>query len=168
MQILKVKNITEFENSSVPADSLLVFPERQNDNSYVWKYKDSSGNGGTLGAEPGSASGITCAAGTGVAVGMLVYLADVDGTLTCLPADFTSHPADACVAAISGEEAILAQNGIIPFTSGLAAGTELFLGSNGSFTGTAPAASGEIVQKAGRVIDADTVFFNIQPGRTIV
>jgi hypothetical protein len=168
MQILKVKTQADFDAAVVPIGTLLVFPERQSDNSYVWKYKDSSGNEGTLGAEPGNASGITCAAGTGVAVGMLVYLADVDGTLTCLPADFTSHPADACVIAISGEEAVLAQNGIIPLASGLAPGTELFLGSNGSFTGTAPAASGEIVQKVGRVIDADTVFFNIQPGRIIV
>jgi hypothetical protein len=167
MQILKVKTQADFDAAVVPIGTLLVFPERQNDNSYVWKYKDRSGNEGTFGAEPGGSSGITCAAGTGVAVGMLVYLTDVDGTLTCLPADFTSHAADACVVAIPGEEAILAQNGIIPFTSGLAAGTELFLGNNGCFTGTAPAASGEIVQKVGRVIDADTVFFNIQPGRTI-
>jgi hypothetical protein len=168
MQILKVKTQTDFDAAGVKEGTLLVFPERQLDGSYVWKYKDSDGNTGSLGSAPTETSGITCAAGAGVAVGMLVYLADEAGTLTCLPADFTSHPADACVAAISGEEAVLAQNGIIPLASGLAAGTELFLGSNGSFTGTAPAASGEIVQKVGRVIDADTVFFNIQPGRIIV
>jgi hypothetical protein len=168
MQILKVKTQADFDAAVVPIGMLLVFPERQSDNSYVWKYKDSSGNEGTLGSEPGDTPGITCTAGAGVTVGMLVYLSDVDGTLSCLPADFTSHAADACVITLSSEEAVLAQNGIIPFTSGLAAGTEFFLGNNGSFTGTAPAASGEIVQKVGRVIDADTVFFNIQPGRTIV
>jgi hypothetical protein len=167
MQILKVKNITEFENSNVPDGTLLVFPEQQTDGSYMWKYKDSDGNTGSLGTAS-SATGIACTAGAGVTAGMLVYLADIEGVLTCLPADFTFHAADACVVALSGEEAILAQNGIIQFASGLAAGTELFLGNNGSFTGTAPAASGEIVQKAGRVINADTVFFNIQPGRIIV
>jgi hypothetical protein len=168
MQILKVKTQADFDAAVVPIGTLLVFPERQSDNSYVWKYKDSSGNEGTLGAEPGGASGIACTAETGVAVGMLVYLTDVDGTLSCLPASLTSHTADACVVAFSSEEAILAQNGIIQLASGLAAGTELFLGSNGSFAGTAPAASGEIVQRVGRVIDANTVYFNIQPGRTIV
>ena len=168
MQILKVKTQADFDAAVVPIGTLLVFPERQNDNSYVWKYKDRSGNEGTFGAEPGDTPSITCTAGAGVTVGMLVYLTDVDGTLSCLPASLASHAADACVITLSSEEAVLAQNGIIPLASGLAAGTELFLGSNGSFTGTAPAASGEIVQKVGRVIDADTVFFNIQPGRIIV
>jgi hypothetical protein len=168
MQILKVKNITQFNEAVVPEDSLLVFPEQQPDGSFVWKYKDSSGNEGTLGGESGGTSGITCALGTSVAAGMLVYLTEVDGVLTCLPADLASQAADGCVVSIKGEEVLLAQNGIVSLESGLDASTELFLGSNGSFTGTSPAASGEIVQKVGRVINANTVYFNIQPGRIIV
>jgi hypothetical protein len=168
MQILKVKTIAEFESAEVPEDSLLVFPEQQPDGSFVWKYKDSSGNEGTLGGESGGTSGISCAPGIGVAAGMLIYLTEVDGVLTCLPADLVSQAADGCVVSIKGEDALLAQNGIITLESGLDAGTELFLGNNGSFTGTSPAASGEIVQKVGRVIDANTVYFNIQPGRIIV
>jgi hypothetical protein len=168
MQILKIKNITQFNEAVVPEDSLLVFPELQPDGSFMLKYKDSSGNAGTLGGGYGGTSGINCAPGTGVAVGMLVYLTEIDGILTCLPANLASQAADGCVVSIKGEEALLAQNGTISLETGLDAGNELFLGNNGSFTGTAPAASGEIVQKVGRVIDADTVFFNIQPGRTIV
>ena len=49
MQILKVKNITEFENAEVPEDSLLVLLERQTDGSYMWRCKDSEGNTGTIG-----------------------------------------------------------------------------------------------------------------------
>jgi hypothetical protein len=168
MQILNVKNITQFNEAVVPEDSLLVFPEQQPDGSFVWKYKDSSGNEGTLGGESGGTSGITCVPGAGVAVGILVYITEVDGVLTCLPADLAWQAADGCVVSIKGEEALLAQNGIVTLVSGLAAGTELFLGANGSFTGTSPAASGETVQKVGRVIDANTVYFNIHPGRTIV
>lgn len=168
MQILKVKNLIEFEAAVIPEDSLLVFPEQQSDGSFVWKYKDSSGNEGTLGGESGGASGITCALSAGVAVGMLVYLTEIDGVLTCLPANLVSHTTDGCIVAIKGEDALLAQNGVISLETGLAAGTELFLGGSGNFSGTAPAASGEIVQKVGRVIDANTVFFNIQPGRIII
>lgn len=50
MQILKVKNANEFETSEVPADSLLVFPERQTNGSYLWRCKDSDGNTGTIGS----------------------------------------------------------------------------------------------------------------------
>jgi hypothetical protein len=99
---------------------------------------------------------------------MLVYLRDIEGTLTCLPADFTSHAADACVTALSGGNAVLAQGGIVTLETGLAADSELFLGNGGNFSAVPPTASGEIVQKLGRVIDADTVFFNIQPGRIII
>ena len=49
MQILKVKNITKFENAEVPEDSLLVLLERQTDGSYLWRCKDSEGNTGTIG-----------------------------------------------------------------------------------------------------------------------
>lgn len=49
MQILKVKNITEFESAEVPADSLLVLLERQSDGSYLWRCKDSENNTGTIG-----------------------------------------------------------------------------------------------------------------------
>jgi hypothetical protein len=168
MQILKVKTQADFDAAGVKEGTLLVFPERQIDGSYVWKYKDSDGNTGSPGSAPSETSGIVCAAGTGVTAGMLVYLTDVEGTLTCLPADLSSHAADACVTALSGENAVLAQNGIIMLETGIDAGTELFLGNGGNFSATAPAASGEIVQKAGRVIDAATVFFNIQPGRKII
>jgi hypothetical protein len=168
MQILKVKTQADFDAAAVKEGTLLVFPEQQIDGSYVWKYKDSDGNTGSLGTASAAASGIICAAGAGVTAGMLMYLADVNGTLTCLPADLSSHAADACVTVLSGENAMLAQNGIITLETGLAAGTELFLGSNGTFSAAVPTASGEIVQKVGRVIDADTVFFNIQPGRIII
>ena len=168
MQILKVKTQADFDAAIVKEGTLLVFPERQLDSSYVWKYKDSDGNIGSLGSAPTESSGIVCAAGAGVAVGMLVYLAEVEGTITCLPADQSAHAADACVATLSGANAVLAQNGIITLETGIDAGTELFLGSNGTFSAAVPAASGEIVQKVGRVIDANTVFFNIQPGRIII
>lgn len=168
MQILKVKTQADFDAAAVKEGTLLVFPERQTEGSYVWKYKDSDGNSGSLGTAPAGASGIVCAAGAGVTTGRLVYFADVAGTLTCLPADLSVHAADACVTALSGVNAVLAQNGIIPLETGIAAGTELFLGNNGNFSAVPPAASGEIVQKVGRVIDDDAVFFNIQPGRIII
>ncbi|MDD5597628.1 MAG: hypothetical protein PHV82_06770, partial [Victivallaceae bacterium] len=50
MQILKVKNITEFESAGVPAGTLLVFPEQKTDGSYLWRCKDSDGNTGTIGS----------------------------------------------------------------------------------------------------------------------
>jgi hypothetical protein len=59
MQILKVKNITEFESAEVPADSLLVFPERQTDGSYLWRCKDSENNSGTIGTGVESVNGKT-------------------------------------------------------------------------------------------------------------
>lgn len=168
MQILKVKTQADFDAAAVKEGTLLVFPEWQTDNSYVWKYRDSAGNEGTLGTEPGGASGISCTAGAGVTAGMLVYLADVEGTLTCFPADLSTHAADACVVALSGENAVLAQNGIITLETGIDTDSELFLGNGGNFSAVPPGASGEIVQKVGRVIDANTIFFNIQPGRIII
>jgi hypothetical protein len=168
MQILKVKTQADFDAAGVKEGTLLVFPERQPDGSYMWKYKDSDGNSGSLGTTSASASGISCAAGAGVTAGMLVYLADVEGTLTCLPADLSAHAADACVTALFGGNAVLAQNGIVTIETGLAADSELFLGNGGNFSAVPPAASGEIVQKVGRVIDADTVLLNIQPGRIII
>lgn len=168
MQILKVKTQADFDAAIVKEGTLLVFPERQTDGSYVWKYKDSDGNTGSLGSSSTVASGIICAAGAGVTAGMLVYLTDVNGTLTCIPANLSAHAADACVTALSGGNAVLAQNGIITQEIGIDAGTELFLGGNGAFSAVPPGASGEIVQKVGRVIDANTVLFNIQPGRIII
>ncbi len=111
---------------------------------------------------------VKCAAGAGVSVGSLVYLTDVDGALTCLPADLSAHTADACVSALSGGDAVLAQNGIVTLETGIVAGTELFLGNGGNFSAIPPGASGEIVQKVGRVIDATTILLNLQPGRIII
>jgi hypothetical protein len=168
MQILKVKNQADFDTAGVKEGTLLVFPERQPNGSYVWKYKDSDGNTGSLGSTPAETSGIVCAAGTGVTAGMLVYLADVAGTLTCLPSGLSSHAADAFTVALSGGNAILAQSGIVSLETGIGADSELFLGNGGDFSAVPPTVSGEIVQKVGRVIDADTVLLNIQPGRIII
>lgn len=168
MQILKVKTQADFDATGVKEGTLLVFPERQLDGSYVWKYKDSDGNTGSLGCAPSETSGIICAAGTGVTAGMLVYLADVAGTLTCLPAGKSSHAADACAVALSGGNAVLVQSGIVTLETGIGADCELFLGNGGDFSAVPPAVSGEIVQKVGRVIDAGTVLLNIQPGRIII
>ncbi len=59
MQILEVKNIVEFETAEVPEGSLLVFPERQDDGSYLWRCKDSEGNTGTIGTGVESVNGKT-------------------------------------------------------------------------------------------------------------
>jgi hypothetical protein len=59
MQILKVKNITEFESAEVPEDSLLVLLEQQTDGSYLWRCKDSAGNTGTIGTGVESVNGKT-------------------------------------------------------------------------------------------------------------
>lgn len=59
MQILKVKTITEFETAEVPEGSLLVFPERQTDGSYLWRSKDSENNIGTIGTGVESVNGKT-------------------------------------------------------------------------------------------------------------
>jgi hypothetical protein len=168
MQILKVKNQADFDTAGVKEGTLLVFPERQPNGSYVWKYKDSDGNTGSLGSAPAETSGIVCAAGAGVTAGVLVYLADVAGTLTCLPAGLSSHAADACAVVLSGGNAVLAQSGIVTLETGIDADSELFLGNGGDFSAVPPTVSGEIVQKVGRVIDADTVLLNIQPGRIII
>ena len=57
MQILEVKTITEFETAEVPDGSLLVFPERQADGSYLWRCKDSENNTGTIGTGVESVNG---------------------------------------------------------------------------------------------------------------
>jgi hypothetical protein len=57
MQILKVRTITEFETAEVPEGSLLVFPERQVDGSYLWRCKDPENNTGTIGTGVESVNG---------------------------------------------------------------------------------------------------------------
>jgi hypothetical protein len=169
MQILKVKTQADFDVAIVKEGTLLVFPEQQQDGSFTWKYKDHLGNTGSFGATSDSgSSGIICSAGTGVAVGKLAYLVDDGGTLTCQLADKSSRAADGYVMAVAGTDAIVANNGICEIANAIAPDSELFLGGTGNVTDSPPTASGEIVQKVGRVINAETILFNIQPGRIIV
>jgi hypothetical protein len=169
MQILKVKTQADFDVAIVKEGTLLVFPEQQQDGSFTWKYKDHLGNTGSFGATSESnSSGIICVAGTGVAVGKLVYLADDGGTLTCQLADRSSRTADGYVMAIAGANAIVADKGICEIANAIAPESELFLGGSGNVADSPPTASGEIVQKVGRVINSETILFNIQSGRIIV
>jgi predicted transcriptional regulator len=113
--------------------------------------------------------GIPAIADTEVAVNDLVYLADDAGTLKCFKADNTANAAEGIVKSLDGANAIVVMTPEkAPLTSGIAAGSVLYLGTVGGITDTAPSESGEIVQKVGKVIDADTVLFNIQAGRMIV
>lgn len=114
-------------------------------------------------------AGVAVTVDTGVAVNDLVYLADDAGTLKCFKADNTANPAEGFVKSLDGVNAIVA---ITPekvaLTSGIAAGSVLYLGVVGGITDTAPSTSGAIVQKVGKVLDADNVLFNLQIGRGIV
>tara|TARA_B100000609_G_C16958122_1_gene302576 strand:- start:8 stop:421 length:414 start_codon:yes stop_codon:yes gene_type:complete len=114
-------------------------------------------------------AGVAAVADTGVAVKDLVYLADDSGTLKCFKADNTANAAEGFVKSLDGVNAVVA---ITPekvaITSGIDPGSVLYLGTEGGVTDTAPSASGEIVQKVGKVLDAATVLFNLQIGRSIV
>lgn len=113
--------------------------------------------------------GISAVADAGIAVNDLVYLADDAGTLKCLKADNTANAAEGIVKSLDGVNAVVVMTPEkASITSGIAAGSILYLGTAGGITDTAPSESGEIVQKVGKVLDADTVLFNIQTGRIIV
>ena len=113
--------------------------------------------------------GISAIADAGVAVNDLVYLADDSGALKCFKADNTANAAEGFVKSLNGTNAVVI---LTPekaaITSEIVAGSTLYLGTAGGITDIMPSASGSIVQKVGKVLDADTVLFNIQAGRTIV
>jgi len=114
-------------------------------------------------------SGIVAVADAEVAVNDLVYLADDAGTLKCFKADNTANAAEGFVKSLNGANAVVVMTpGKAAIASGIAAGSVLYLGTAGGIIGTAPSASGAIVQKVGKVLDDDTVLFNIQAGRIIV
>ena len=112
--------------------------------------------------------GIKCVAGTGVTVGSLVYITDNAGTMTCYPAGNPSNFADGYVVAIDAGEALVLGEGVYEVANLLAAGATIYLGLDGAFSDTAPSSSGKLVQKVGRTINANSVYFNIQIGRIIV
>jgi hypothetical protein len=112
--------------------------------------------------------GIKCAVGAGVVVGSLVYISDDAGIITCHLAGNTTNFADGYVASIDNGEAMVLGVGSYDVDNLLTAGTNIYLGLDGVFTDTAPSASGKLVQKVGRVINANTIYFNIQIGRTII
>jgi hypothetical protein len=114
-------------------------------------------------------SGIAAVADAGVAVNDLVYLTDDAGTLKCFKADNTANDAEGFVKSLDGANAIVVMTPAkAAVTSGIAAGSILYLGTAGGITETVPSTSGEIIQKVGKVLDVDTVLFNIQAGRVIV
>ncbi len=114
-------------------------------------------------------AGVAVTADAGVAVNDLVYLADDSGTLKCFKADNTANAAEGFVKLLDGVNAVVA---ITPekvaLTSGIDLGRVIYLGTDGGITDTAPITSGTIVQKVGKVLDPDTVLFNLQTGRAIV
>ena len=113
--------------------------------------------------------GISAVADAGVAVNDLVYLADDAGTLKCFKADNSANAAEGFVKSLDGANAVVVMTPEkAAITSGIAAESVLYLGTAGGITETAPSTSGEIIQKVGKILDADTVLFNIQAGRIIV
>lgn len=113
--------------------------------------------------------GIPAVADAGVVVNDLVYFADDAGTLKCFKADNTANAAEGFVKSLDGANAIVVMTPEkAAITSGIAAGSVIYLGAAGGITDTVPSASGAIVQKIGKVLDADNILFNIQAGRTIV
>jgi hypothetical protein len=114
-------------------------------------------------------SGIAAVADAGVVVNDLVYLADDAGTLKCFKADNTANAAEGFVKSIDGVKAVVVLTPEkITITSGIAPGSVIYLDLSGGINDTAPSTSGTIVQKVGKVLDADTVLFNLQTGRAIV
>ena len=115
--------------------------------------------------------GVVCAAGSGVIVGKLVYLSIVGGQLTCVLAANTGtekHYADGYVAAISSGSALVKTSGLLEVTVTLTPGTDLFLGIAGNLSASPPTESGCLVQRTGRAVSANKVFFNIADGREII
>jgi hypothetical protein len=113
--------------------------------------------------------GIPAIADTGVAVNDLVYLGNDAGTLKCFKADNSANAAEGFVKSLDGANALVVMTPEkVALTSEFAAGSIIYLDTAGGITDTAPSTSGEIFQKVGKVLDADTVLFNIQAGRAIV
>jgi len=113
--------------------------------------------------------GIPAIADTGVAVNDLVYLGNDAGTLKCFKADNSANAAEGFVKSLDGANALVVMTPEkVALTSEFAAGRIIYLDTAGGITDTAPSTSGEIFQKVGKVLDADTVLFNIQAGRAIV
>jgi len=115
--------------------------------------------------------GVICAAGSGVTVGKLVYLNVVSGQLTCVLAANTGtekHYADGYVASINAGLALVKTSGLLEVTANLTPEADLFLGIDGNLAESPPTESGCLVQKTGRAVSANKVFFNIADGREII
>jgi len=115
--------------------------------------------------------GISCLAGTGITLGMLVYLADAAEGLTCHPAANSGtgkHLADGFVAGLNSGTALVKTSGLLALANSLSAGAEIFLGLDGAMAISPPTESGNLVQKVGRVLNGSQVFFAIMSGREIV
>lgn len=114
-------------------------------------------------------TGVIAVADAGVDMNDLVYLADDGGVTKCFKADNTTNAAEGFVKLLDGTTAVVVMTPEkVAVTSGIDPSNVIYLGAAGGITVTAPLASGEIVQKVGKVLDADTVLFNIQEGRAIV
>ena len=115
--------------------------------------------------------GASCLAGTGITLGMLVYLADAVDGLTCYAAANSGtgkHLADGFVAVLNSGTAIVKTSGLLALANSLSAGSEIFLGLDGAMAISPPTESGNLVQKVGRVLNGNLVFFAIASGREIV
>ena len=115
--------------------------------------------------------GISCLAGTGITIGMLVYLTDAAEGLTCHPAVNSGngkHLADGFVAGLNAGIALVKTAGVLTLANSLSAGSEVFLGLDGAMAISQPIESGDLVQKVGRVLNGNQVFFAISSGRQII
>ena len=91
--------------------------------------------------------------------------------MTCVLAVNTGtekHYADGYVASINAGLALVKTSGLLEVTATLTPGTDLFLGIDGNLSESPPTESGCFVQKTGRAVSANKVFFNIADGREII
>lgn len=115
--------------------------------------------------------GMPCQAGSEITPGMLVYLDNTAESLVCHLATNSSsgkHFADGYVAELDSGAALVKTSGLMALTNSLPAGSEIFLGLDGAIAVLPPTESGDLVQKVGRVLNGNQVFFAISSGREII